>query len=132
MIGVVIVGHGHLAQEYLLAIQHVYGKQDGVCAISIDPECDRIIKQDEICKAADKVDQGNGVVIVTDMFGGTPSNLSMKACDHHDRRILYGANLPMLLKLIKSRKLPIKAALKKSMDAGRKYINTCSCHKNTE
>ncbi|GHA56829.1 PTS fructose transporter subunit IIA [Amylibacter ulvae] len=128
MIGVVIVGHGRLAEEYLLAIQHVMGKQEGICAISIAAECDRAGKQAEICKAADSVDEGEGVVVVTDMFGGSPSNLSMKACDCSDRRILYGANLPMLLKLVKSRGLPIERALNAAMDAGRKYINTCNGH----
>jgi PTS system mannose-specific IIA component len=72
------------------------------------------------------VDQGSGVVVVTDMFGGSPSNLSMKACHCEERRILYGANLPMLLKLAKSRRLPIEQALTVSMDAGKKYINSCN------
>lgn len=125
MIGVVIVGHGRLAEEYLLAIQHVMGEQNGITAISIDAECDRSAKQDEICAAADAVDMGAGVVVVTDMFGGSPSNLSMKACDCEDRRILYGANLPMLIKLAKSRSLPLEIAISASMDAGKKYINSC-------
>lgn len=125
MIGVVIVGHGRLAEEYLLAIQHVMGVQDGICAISIDAECDRAHKQAEICAAADGVDMGQGVVVVTDMFGGSPSNLSMKACHADDRRILYGANLPMLIKLAKSRSLPLATAITASMDAGKKYINSC-------
>ncbi len=125
MIGVVIVGHGRLAQEYLLAMEHVVGQQDGMCAISIEAECDRASKQSEICAAADAVDVGSGVVVVTDMFGGSPSNLSMKACDFEDRRILYGANLPMLIKLAKSRSLPLETAILASMDAGRKYMNSC-------
>ena len=82
-------------------------------------------KQEEICAAADRVDGGHGVVVVTDMFGGSPSNLSMKACNCAERRILYGANMPMLLKLAKSRNMPIKDALAAAMDAGRKYINSC-------
>ena len=125
MIGIVIVGHGQLAQEYLSALQHVVGAQDGVCAISIDADCARTEKQSEICAAADAVDIGSGVVVVTDMFGGSPSNLSMKACDCDNRRILYGANLPMLIKLAKSRTLTVEAAVSISMDAGRKYINSC-------
>ena len=126
MIGVVIVGHGRLAEEYLAAIEHVMGPQTGIEAVSIAAECDRGHKQSEICKVADSVDQGDGVVVVTDMFGGSPSNLSMKACHSEKRRILYGANLPMLLKLAKSRRLPIEQALTVSMDAGKKYINCCN------
>lgn len=126
MIGVVIVGHGRLAEEYLAAVEHVVGQQDGIKAISIAAECDRSEKQAEICKAADAVDTGDGVVVVTDMFGGSPSNLSMKACDCADRRILYGANLPMLLKLAKSRKMPMNTAVDAAVDAGRKYINCCN------
>lgn len=126
MIGIVIVGHGRLAEEYLAAIEHVMGPQKGIKAVSIAAECDRRKKQTEICTIADSVDQGNGVVVVTDMFGGSPSNLSMKACDCSERRILYGANLPMLLKLAKSRKLSVEKALSLSMDAGKKYINCCS------
>ncbi|MGU9964093.1 MAG: PTS sugar transporter subunit IIA [Candidatus Halichondribacter symbioticus] len=125
MIGVVIVGHGRLAQEYLNTIEHVYGSQPNIIAVSIDAECDRAKKQEEICAAADRVDGGHGVVVVTDMFGGSPSNLSMKACNCAERRILYGANMPMLLKLAKSRNMPIKDALAAAMDAGRKYINSC-------
>lgn len=126
MIGVVIVGHGRLAKEYLAAIEHVVGEQSGIKAISIAPECDRRSKQDEICIAADEVDEGDGVVVVTDMFGGSPSNLSMKACHDQNRRILYGANLPMLLKLAKSRSLPIEKAVQVSVDAAKKYINCCN------
>ena len=126
MIGIVIVGHGRLAEEYLAAIEHVMGAQAGIKAVSIAAECDRGEKQTEICAVADSVDQGDGVVVVTDMFGGSPSNLSMKACHCEGRRILYGANLPLLLKLVKSRRLPIEQALTVSMDAGKKYINCCS------
>lgn len=125
LIGVVIVGHGRLAEEYLSAVEHVVGSQDGIKAVNISAECDRQKKQEEICDAANAVDQGNGVVVVTDMFGGSPSNLSMKACHCDNRRILYGANLPMLLKLAKSRALPIERALQASVDAGKKYINMC-------
>ena len=123
MIGIVIVAHGGLAQEYLAAVEHVVGKQSGVHAISIAPDHDRSRKQDEICAAADAVDDGNGVVVVTDMFGGSPSNLSLRACSPSDRKILYGANLPMLIKLAKSRHKPLDAAVAASLKAGRKYID---------
>ena len=124
MIGIVIVAHGQLAQEYLAAIEHVVGQQAGVAAISIEPAHNRDAKQTEICEAADSVDQGQGVVIVTDMFGGSPSNLSLRACQPDDRRILYGANLPMLIKLAKSRQLPVPDAARAAIDAGRKYIDS--------
>ncbi|MGV6805323.1 MAG: PTS sugar transporter subunit IIA [Ruegeria sp.] len=123
MIGIVIVAHGGLAQEYLSAMQHVVGNQPGLAAISIEADHDREEKQSEICRAADKVDVGDGVVVVTDLFGGSPSNLSLRACAPQDRRILYGANLPMLIKLAKSRHLPVGDAVRRSMEAGRKYIN---------
>ena len=124
MIGIVIVAHGGLAGEYLAAVEHVVGKQSGVRAISIEPDHDRNAKQAEICAAADSVDAGDGVVMVTDMFGGSPSNLCMRACNPKGRRIVYGANLPMLIKLAKSRHKPLDAAVKAALSAGRKYIDS--------
>lgn len=124
MIGIVIVAHGGLAQEYLRAIEHVVGPQTGILAIAIDNDHDRAAKQAEICEAADAVDHGQGVLIVTDIFGGSPSNLSLKACRPDDRRILYGANLPMLIKLAKSRDLSVPEAARAALDAGRKYIDS--------
>lgn len=124
MIGIVIVAHGGLAKEYLAAVEHVVGKQTGIRAITIEENHDRARKQTEICAAADEVDAGDGVVVVTDMFGGSPSNLSLRACNPDNRRILYGANLPMLIKLAKSRRLDVSHAVEKSMEAGRKYINS--------
>lgn len=123
MIGIVIVAHGGLAQEYLAALEHVMGKQVGITAVSIKNDDDRAAKQDEICSAADKVDRGAGVVIVTDIFGGSPSNLAMLACRPDDRRIVYGANLPMLLKLAKSRGLIIDDAVKVALSSGRQYLD---------
>ena len=124
MIGIVIVAHGGLALEYLAAVEHVVGEQPGIRAISIKAECDRAMKQNEICIAADDVDGGDGVVVVTDMFGGSPSNLSLRACTPENRRIVYGANLPMLIKLAKSRHLPVPDAVRVSLEAGRKYIDS--------
>lgn len=124
MIGIVIVAHGGLAREYLAAIEHVVGHQPGMLAVSIEPDHDRGSKEQEICAAADAVDIGDGVVVVTDLFGGSPSNLSLLACRPDNRRILYGANLPMLIKLAKSRNLPVSDAVRNAMDAGKKYINT--------
>ena len=124
MIGIVIVAHGGLAREYLSAVEHVVGKQDGMRAISIEDDHDRSAKQAEIMAAAASVDRGQGVVVVTDMFGGSPSNLSLPACAASDWRILYGANLPMLIKLAKSRDLAVPDAVSAALDAGRKYINS--------
>ncbi|MCP5074457.1 MAG: PTS fructose transporter subunit IIA [Rhodobacteraceae bacterium] len=124
MIGIVIVAHGGLANEYLAAVEHVLGPLQGIVPISMAAECDREAKQNEICKAADTVDQGDGVIVVVDMFGSSPSNLSMKACNCSERKILYGANLPMLVKLVKSRHLPYEKAVAAAVEAGRKYINT--------
>jgi len=124
VIGIVIVAHGGLAREYLSAVEHVVGKQPGIRAISIEEDHDRAQKQAEICAAADEVDEGAGVVMVTDMFGGSPSNLSLRACVPQHRQILYGANLPMLIKLAKSRDLTVPEAVSAALEAGRKYINT--------
>lgn len=123
-IGIVIVAHGGLAREYLSAVEHVVGPQDGIRTISIDANHDRPAKQAEICDAADSVDLGGGVVVVVDMFGGSPSNLSLMACRPHDRRILYGANLPLLIKLAKCRHKPLADAVQAATDAGRKYIDS--------
>lgn len=124
MIGIVIVAHGGLAREYLSAVEHVVGKQQGMVAVAIEEDHDREDKQDEICRAANGVDAGDGVLVVTDMFGGSPSNLSLPACMGRDRCILYGANLPMLIKLAKSRDLGVNEAVVAALDAGRKYINS--------
>lgn len=123
MIGIVIVGHGGLAREYLAAVEHVVGPQDGIRAVTIEENHDREAKRDEICRAANEVDTGDGVVIVTDLFGGSPSNLSMPACVPLQRRILYGANLPMLVKLAKLRHLDVGTAAEMAAEAGRKYID---------
>ena len=123
MIGIVIVAHGRLAREYLAAVEHVVGVQAGIRTVEIQENHDRADKQTEICAAADSVDTGDGVVVVTDMFGGSPSNLSLNACKPQNRKILYGANLPMLVKLAKSRNLNLDIAVNKAMNAGRKYID---------
>ena len=105
-------------------MEHVVGAQTGVVAIAIHPDDNRRDKEAEICRAADSVDTGEGVVVVTDMFGGSPSNLSLLACRPDDRKILYGANLPMLVKLAKSRQRPIADAVAQALKAGRKYIDS--------
>jgi len=124
VIGIVIVAHGGLAREYLAAVEHVVGKQPGIVAISIEADHDRSAKEVEICQAADRVDTGDGVVVVTDIFGGSPSNLSLMACRPENRRIMYGANLPMLIKLAKSRDKAVSDAVRAALEAGKKYIDS--------
>ena len=124
VIGIVIVAHGGLARELQKAVEHVVGRQPGMIAISIGAEDDRTRRQREICDAADAVDSGDGVVVVTDMFGGSPSNLSLRACRPVNRKILTGVNLPMLVKLAKSRNLPVDEAVSRAAEAGRRYINS--------
>lgn len=123
MIGIVIVAHGGLADEYLKAMEHVVGQQAGTAAISIWPDDCRDNKQAEVDLVIDSVDQGDGVVVVTDMFGGTPSNLALNACESSDRKVLYGANLPLLVKLAKLRHKPLHEAVERAVMAARQYIN---------
>ena len=123
MIGIVIVAHGGLATEYKAAVENVVGTQLGIVAVTIRDDCDRNEKRVEICQAADGVDCGDGVVIVTDMFGGSPCNLSLSACNCANRRVLYGANLPLLVKLAKCREKPVPEAIAKAIYAGRKYMD---------
>lgn len=130
MIGIIIVAHGGLAREYLAAVEHVVGTQSGIRAISIESDHDRSEKQREICDAADDVDSGQGVVVVTDMFGGSPSNLALLACQPEGRRFLYGANLPMLIKLAKSRHMAVGDAVRAATEAGRKYIDSQNISKD--
>ncbi|MXU63943.1 PTS sugar transporter subunit IIA [Oceanomicrobium pacificus] len=124
MIGIVIVAHGGLAKEYLAAMEHVVGTHEGTRAISIGPDDDRAAKQAEIGAAIKAVDAGDGVVVVTDIHGGTPSNLAVAACGRADRQVLCGANLPMLVKLAKARNMKMKDAVDTAISAGRKYINS--------
>ena len=122
-IGIVIVAHGQLAHEYRAAVEHVVGPQPNIVAVSIAAECDRNNKELEICDAVDSVDNGRGVVIATDLFGSSPSNLSLKACATKNRKIVYGMNLPLLVKLSQSKNLSLSSAVDLALSAGRKYIN---------
>ena len=123
MIGIVIVAHGGLAREYLLAMEHVVGKQSGIQSIAIGADCDREAKQAEINAAVKAVDTGDGVAVVTDMFGGTPSNLAVQACKADNRAVIYGTNLPLLVKLVKARNLGLKEAVARAITAGHKYLD---------
>ena len=122
-IGIVIVAHGQLAHEYRAAVEHVVGNQSNIVAVSIAAECDRSGKEMEIRRAAESVDCGSGVVIATDLFGSSPSNLALSACTSSDRKIVYGMNLPLLIKLSQSKKLSLSLAVDLALAAGRKYID---------
>ena len=123
-IGIVIVAHGQLAREYRAAVEHVVGTQSNIVAVSIAAEYDRSGKELEICRAAESVDFGSGVVIATDLFGSSPSNLALSACTSSDRKIVYGMNLPLLIKLSQSKKLSLSLAVDLALAAGRKYIDS--------
>jgi len=122
VIGIVIVAHGGLAREYLAALEHVVGKQSGIKTVAIGAECDRDAKQAEINAAVAEVDTGDGIVVVTDMFGGTPSNLAIQACKADNRTVIYGTNLPLLVKLAKARRMSLKEAVARAVTAGHKYL----------
>ena len=124
MIGLVIVAHGGLASEYLSALEHIVGKCEGVLPISILPNDNMVKKEKQIVQAVESVDMGYGVIVVTDMHGSTTSNLSIRACNKSNRKVLFGANLPMLVKLIKARKEPFDYVVDAAIRTGKKYIDS--------
>ncbi len=127
MIGLVLVTHGRLANEFLAALEHVVGPQAQVAAISIGPEDDMERRRVEILDAAKEMDSGSGVVVLTDMFGGTPSNLAISIMDQGSIEVIAGVNLPMLIKLATVRaELPVGEAVAAAQEAGRRYINVAS------
>ncbi len=127
MIGLVLVTHGRLAEEFLSAMQHVVGPQEQIAAVCIGPEDDMESRRNEILQKVKHVDTGSGVVVLTDMFGGTPSNLAISIMDKANVEILAGANLPMLIKLAALRKdCSLKDSVLGAQEAGKKYINIAS------
>jgi PTS system mannose-specific IIA component len=126
MIGLVIVAHGGLGEELLAATIHVVGPQPGSMAIATRPDDDLSAKQAEIDAAIETVNTGDGVIVVTDMFGGTPCNLSIGAMREDEVEIVYGANLPMLVKLAKCREKKLAEAANCAVEAGIKYIDCAS------
>lgn len=127
MIGIVIVTHGALAQEFISVAEHVVGKQQHLDSVCIGPEDDIERRRNDIIAAVKRVDQGAGVVILTDMFGGTPSNLAISVMQPGTIEVIAGINVPMLIKLISVRNsLPLMTAVMTAQDAGRKYINVAS------
>ena len=127
MIGMVLVTHGALANEFKSALEHVVGPQDSVETVAIGPDDDMEVRRNDILRCVDSVDQGDGVIILTDMFGGTPSNLAISVMQNREVEVIAGVNLPMLVKLARVRgDATIKQAVKEAADAGRKYINVAS------
>ena len=127
MIGLVLVTHGHLADEFRSALEHVVGPQKAIETIPIGPEDDMDNRRQDIVDAVAEVDDGNGVIILTDMFGGTPSNLSISVMSRGNTEVIAGMNLPMLIKLSSVRAGDdMAAALEEAQAAGRKYINVAS------
>ena len=127
MIGLILVTHGHLADEFLTAMQHVVGKQEQIGTVCIGPDDDMETRRDEILRKVRQADSGKGVVVLTDMFGGTPSNLAISIMDKANVEIIAGVNLPMLIKLAALRKdCGLKDVVIGAQDAGKKYINIAS------
>ncbi len=127
MIGIVLVTHGRLANEFCYALEHVVGPQKQIISIAIGANDDMEQRRQDILDAVDEVESGNGVAILTDMFGGTPSNLAISIMIPGKIEVLAGVNLPMLIKLASVRhECDIKVAIEEAKESGRKYINVAS------
>ncbi len=127
MIGLVIVTHGRLAEEFVFAMEHVVGPQPAVASICIGPEDDMEKRRQDILQACGRVDSGQGVILLTDMFGGTPSNLAISVMDQTRAEVIAGLNLPMLIKLASVRgRCSLEDCVAAAQEAGRKYISVAS------
>jgi len=127
MIGLVLVTHGQLAAEFVRAMEHVVGPQEAVEAICIGPDDDMEARRADIASAVAAVDQGRGVILLTDLFGGTPSNLAISLMEPGRIEVIAGVNLPMLIRLEGARKMmKVQAAVAAAREAGRKYISVAS------
>ena len=127
MIGIVLVTHGHLADELVAAFEHIVGGQDGIKTVCIGPDDDMEQRRGEIIETIASVESGKGVVLLTDMFGGTPSNLSISVMNETGVEVIAGVNLPMLIQLARVRAtLNLAAAVAEAQEAGRKYISVAS------
>jgi mannose PTS system EIIA component len=127
MIGIVIVSHGNLAEESLKILEHIVGKQKNIEIISIQSDDSISERRSDLLKSIESVDTGNGVIILSDMFGGTPSNLAISALKKSKIEVIAGFNLPMLITLASEReKNNLDTAVKNAQDAGRKYITIAS------
>ena len=127
MIGLVIVTHGQLAEELISALEHVVGPQANISAVCIGPDDDMEQRRASILESVARAEEGNGVVLLTDMFGGTPSNLAISIMDKANVEVIAGVNLPMLIKLASVRQTEgLEEAAQSAQEAGRKYINIAS------
>lgn len=127
MIGLVLVTHGRLALELVAALEHVVGPQENVATVCIGPDDDMEQRRQEIVTKAGETNTGKGVIVLTDMFGGTPSNLAISIMENTEIEVIAGVNLPMLIKLASIRSSQsLDDAAKDAQDAGRKYINIAS------
>ena len=127
MIGLVLVTHGRLAAEFITAMEHVVGPQEAIEAVCIGPDDDMEERRKDIAKAIQSVDRDKGVIILTDMFGGTPSNLANSLMKTENVEVIAGVNLPMLIRLEGARKaMGVHAAVAAAREAGRKYISVAS------
>ncbi|GEP62098.1 PTS sugar transporter subunit IIA [Reyranella soli] len=126
MIGVVLVTHGTMAAGLIAALEHVVGPQQGVSAVCIGAEDDMEKRRGEILESVKACDIGDGVIVLTDMFGGTPSNLAISIMDQARIEVLAGVNLPMLVKLASVRTRPLAEAVRMAQEGGRKYITVAS------
>ena len=127
MIGLVIVTHGGLAVEFRNALEHVVGRQTRLETIAIGPEDDLTVRRQDILDAVHRADDGHGVIILTDMFGGTPSNLAISVMDEAKAEVIAGINLPILVKLASIRtEMGLSQAVTMARDAGKKYIKVAS------
>ncbi|NML04964.1 PTS sugar transporter subunit IIA [Sphingomonas sp. G-3-2-10] len=127
MIGLVLVTHGRLAEEFVVAMEHVVGKQERIATICIGPEDDMEERRADIAKAIEEVDGGRGVILLTDLFGGTPSNLAISLMQAGKVEVIAGINLPMLIRLGGARKtMKVAEAVAAAREAGRKYITVAS------
>ena len=127
VIGLVIVTHGRLAEEFVSAMEHVVGQQPAVSAICIGPDDDMERRRRDILRACQDVDSGQGVILLTDMFGGTPSNLAISVMEQTKAEVIAGLNLPMLIKLASLRaREPLDVCVHHAQEAGRKYISVAS------
>lgn len=127
MIGLVLVTHGRLAVEFVTAMEHVVGPQDAVESVCIGPDDDMEMRRTDISAAVERVDKGRGVIILTDLFGGTPSNLAISLMETGRIEVIAGVNLPMLIRLEGARRsMSVVAAVAAAREAGRKYISVAS------
>lgn len=126
MIGIVLVAHGNLAKEMVHVLQHVVGEQNNIEYVGISNSDDMELKRHEILEKTSAVDTGDGVVVVTDMFGGTPSNLAISMMEERNIEVISGMNLPMLVKLVRARDEALTDAVIQAQEAGQKYINIAS------